>query len=131
MDIPKPIIKCCRCFSRTNVIVLIWVSVVLLFHRCLRLLCLGLQTVSTPCVNNDAAIVAHICYISPLWCSYYHKYLACEEEDFFKRYILLRGNWELLSWERLAISLKIAQSQLNGTWATKQVPKYESSYFRK
>ena len=60
MDIPKPIIKCCR------LIVLICVSVVLPFHKCLRLLRLGLYTVSTPRVDNDAPIVAHICYISLL-----------------------------------------------------------------
>ena len=64
MDIPKPMIKCCR------LIVLICVSVVLPFHKCLRLLRLGLYTVSTPRVNNDAAIVAHICYISLLRCNY-------------------------------------------------------------
>ena len=55
---------------RTNVIVLIWVSVVLPFHECLHLLRLDLYTVSTPRVNNDAAIVAHICYISLLRCNY-------------------------------------------------------------
>ena len=60
MDIPKPMIKCCR------LIVLICVSVVLPFHKCLRLLRLGLYTVSTPRVDNDAPIVAHICYISLL-----------------------------------------------------------------
>ena len=55
---------------RTNVIVLLWVSAVLRFHKCLRLLRLGLYTVSTPRVNNDAAIVAVICYISLLRCYY-------------------------------------------------------------
>ena len=88
---------------RTNVIVLIWVSVVLPFHKCLRLLRLGLYTVSTPRVDNDALIVAHICYISFLRCSYYDEYLACEQEDFYERYIKFKGNWELLSGERLAI----------------------------
>ena len=68
---------------------------------------------------------------SLLRCNYYHEYLACEEEDFCERYILLEGDWELLSGERLVILLKIAQSQLNGTWETESVPKYESSYFRK
>ena len=58
MGIPKPMIKCCR------LIVLIWVSVVLHFKKCLRLLRLGLYTVSTPHVDNDAATVAHISYIS-------------------------------------------------------------------
>ena len=55
MDILKPMIKCCR------LIVLIWVSVVLPFNKCLRLLRLGLYTVSTLRVENDAAIIAHIC----------------------------------------------------------------------
>ena len=82
MDIPKPMIKCCRWCCKTNVIVLIWVSVVLLFHKCLCLLRLGLCTISSPRVNNDAAIVTHICYISLLRCNYYHEYLAFEEEDF-------------------------------------------------
>ena len=88
---------------RTNVIVLIWVSVVLPFHKCLRLLRLGLYTVSTPRVDNDAPIVAHICYISLLRCNYYDEYLACEQEDFCERYIKFKGNWELLSEERLVI----------------------------
>ena len=68
---------------------------------------------------------------SLLRCNYYHEYLACEEEDFCERYILVEGDWELLSGERLVILLKIAQLQLNGTWETKPVPKYESSCFRK
>ena len=46
-----------------------------------------------------------------------------EEEDFCERYILVEGDWELLSGERLVILLKIAQLQLNGTWETKPVPK--------
>ena len=54
-----------------------------LFHKCLRLLLLGLYTVSTPRVENDALIVAHICYISFLRCNYYDEYLACEQEDFY------------------------------------------------
>ena len=90
-------IKYCR------LIVLICVSVVLSFHKCLRLLRLGLYTVSTPRVDNDAPIVAHICYISFLRCNYYDEYLACEQEDFCERYIKFKGNWELLSGERLAI----------------------------
>ena len=71
MVIPKPMIKCCRLCCRRNIIVLIRVSVVLPFRKCLRLLRLGLYTVSTPRVNNDAAaIVAHVCYISLLRCNY-------------------------------------------------------------
>ena len=131
MDMPKPMIKCYWWCCRTNIIVLIWVSVVLLFHKWLRLLCLVLYAVFTFRVSNAAAIIAHICYISLLRCNYYHKYLACEEEDFCERYILLEGDWELLSGERLVILLKIAQLQLNGTWKTKPVLKYESSCFRK
>ena len=123
MDIPKPMIKCCR------LIVLICVSVVLPFHKCLRLLRLGLYTVSTRHVDNDAAIVAHICYISLLRCNYYHEYLACDEEDLWT--IHITWDWELLSGERLVILLKIAQLQLNGTWEMKPVWKYESSCFRK
>ena len=57
--------------------------------------------------------------------------LACEEEHFCERYILLEGDWESLSGERLVILLKIDQLQLNGTWEAKPVPKYESSCFRK
>ena len=68
---------------------------------------------------------------SLLRCNYYHEYLACEEEDFCERYILVEVDWELLSEERLVILLKIAQIQLNGTWETKPVPKYEPSCFRK
>ena len=131
MNIPKRMIKCCRWCCRTNIIVLIWVSVVFLFHKCLRLLCPGLYTVSILRVNSDVAIVAHICYISLLRCNYYHEYLACEEEDFCERYILYEEDWELLSGERLVILLKIAQSQLNGTWEAKPVPNCESSCFRK
>ena len=115
----------------TNIIVLIWFSVVLHFHKCLRLLRLGLYTISTPRVNNDAAIVAHICYISLLRYNHYHQPLTCEEEDFYEQYILVEGDWELLSGEHLVILLKIAQLQLNGTWETKPVPKYESSCFQK
>ena len=97
MDIPKPVIKCCR------LIVLTCVFAALPFQECLRLLRLGLYTVSTPLVDNDAPIVAHICYISLLRCNYYDEYLACEQEDFCERYIKFKGNWELLSGERLAI----------------------------
>ena len=129
MDIPKPMIKCCKWCCRTSIIVLIRVSVVLPFHKCLRLLRLGLYTVSTRHVDNDAAIVAHICYISLLRCNYYHEYLACDEEDLWT--IHITWDWELLSGERLVILLKIAQLQLNGTWETKPVPKYESSCFPK
>ena len=32
-------------------------------------------------VDNDAPIVAHICYISFLRYNYYDEYLACEQED--------------------------------------------------
>ena len=58
MEILKPMIKCCR------LIVLICVPVVFPFHKSLRLLHLGLYTVSTPPVDNDAPIVTYICYIS-------------------------------------------------------------------
>ena len=68
---------------------------------------------------------------SLLRCNYYHEYLACEEEDFCELYILVEGNWELLSGERLVILLKFAQLQLDGTWETKPVPKCESSCFGK
>ena len=61
---------------------------------------------------------------SLLRCNYYHEYLACEEKDFSERYILLEGEWELLSGERLVILLKISQLQLNGTWKAKPVPKW-------
>ena len=71
--------------------------------KCLRLLCLGLYNISTPLVDNDAPIVAHICYINLLRCDYYDEYLACKQEDFCERYINFKGNWELLSGERLAI----------------------------
>ena len=97
MDIPKPMIKCCR------LIVLICVSVVLPFHKCLRLLCFGLYTISTPRIDNDAPIVAHIFYISLLRCNYYDEYLACQQEDFCERYIKFKGNWVLICGERLAI----------------------------
>ena len=86
MDIPKPMLKCCR------LIVLICVSVALPFRERLRLLRHGLYTVSSPLVDNDAPIVAHICYISLLRCNYYDKYLACEQEDFRERYINCKGN---------------------------------------
>ena len=76
MDIPKLMIKCCR------LIVLIRASVFLPFHKCLRLLHLGLYTVSTPCVDNDVPIVPYICYISLLRCNYYDKCLACEQQNF-------------------------------------------------
>ena len=92
MDIQKAMIKCCRWRCRTNIIVLTWVSVVLVFRKSLGLLCLGLYTVSTPRVNNYAAIVTHICYISLLKCNYYHEYLACEEENCYERYVLLEGD---------------------------------------
>ena len=39
--------------------------------------------------------------------NYYHGYLPCKEEDFCERYVLVKGNWELLSGERWVISLKI------------------------
>ena len=54
-----------------------------------------------------------------LRCNYYHKYLACEEEDFCERYILFQGDWKLLSEERLVILLKVTR-----TWETKPAPKY-------
>ena len=86
MDIPKPMLKCCR------LIVLICESVALPFPERLRLLRLGLYTVSTPLVDNDAPIVAHICYINLLRCDYYDEYLACKQEDFCERYINFKGN---------------------------------------
>ena len=86
MDIPKTVLKCCR------LIVLICVSVVLPFHKCLRLLRLGLYTVSTPCVDNDAPIVAHISYISLLRCNYYDEYLTFEQEEFYERYMNFKWN---------------------------------------
>ena len=92
MDIPKPMIKCCKRCCGTNLIVLIWVSVVLLFHKCLCLLRFGLYTVSTLRVKNDVAIVAHTYYIGLLRCNYYRTYLSCVEEDFCERYILLEGD---------------------------------------
>ena len=106
MDIPKPMIKCCR------LIVLICVSVVLPFHKCLRLLRLGLYTVSTPRVDNDPPIVAHICYISLLRYNYYGEYLACEQEGFCERYIKFKGNWELLSGELLVFCWKLVSYSL-------------------
>ena len=110
MEIQKVMIKCCRWCGRTKIIVLIRVSVISLFHKCLRLLRLGLYTISTVRVDNDFAIVAHICYISLLRCNYYHEYLACEEENFSERCILLKGDWELLfgelfCWKLLSYSL--------------------------
>ena len=44
---------------------------------------------------------------SLLRCNYYNEYLACKEEDFCERYMLVEGNWELLSGERLVILLKL------------------------
>ena len=52
-------------------------------------------------------------------CNYYDEYLACEQEDVCERYIKFKGNWGLLSGERLVVLLKIAQLQLNGTWEAK------------
>ena len=40
---------------------------------------------------------------SLLRCNYYNKYLAYEQEDFCEQYIKLKGNWELLPGERVAI----------------------------
>ena len=72
MEIQKLMIKCCRWCGRTKIIVLVRVSIILLFHKCLQLLRLGLYTISTLRVDNDSAIVAHICYISLLRCNYYY-----------------------------------------------------------
>ena len=33
----------------------------------------------------------------------FDEYLVCEQEDFYEQYIKFKGNWELLSGERLAI----------------------------
>ena len=63
--------------------------------------------------------------------NYCDEYLACKQEVFCERYIRFKGNWELLSVERLGVLLKSAQLQLNGTWEAKPVLKYESSCFRK
>ena len=40
---------------------------------------------------------------SLLRCNYYKEYLAYEQEDFCEQCIKFKGNWELLSAERLAI----------------------------
>ena len=60
---------------------------------------------------------------SLLRCNYYDEYLTCEQEYFCGRYIKFKGNWELLSRERLVILLKTAQLQLNSTWEAKPVLK--------
>ena len=119
-------LKCCR------LIVLICVSVVLPFHKCLRLLRLDFYTVSTPRVDSDAPIVAHSCYINLLRCNYYDQCLACEQEDFCERYIKFKGSWELLSGERLAITYwrlgrqkvlrwRRLQDVLKTSWKTRNV----------
>ena len=48
---------------------------------------------------------------SLLRCNYYLEYLACEEEDFSERYILVEEDWELLSGERLVILLKLERQK--------------------
>ena len=49
---------------------------------------------------------------SLLRCNYYNEYLACEQEDFCERYINFKGNWKLLSGERLAICRKLLSCSL-------------------
>ena len=135
MDIPKSRIKCCRWCCRTNIIVQIWVSVGLLFHKCLHLLRHIFYTVSIPHVNNDAVIVAHICYISLLRCNYYDEYLACKEEDFCEWYILLEGDWELLEsaelfyWKLLSCSLTTIEKQSQFRRRHHLISEYKIIYF--
>ena len=40
---------------------------------------------------------------SLLRCNYYDEYLAYEQEDICERYFKVKGNWELLSGECLAV----------------------------
>ena len=97
MDIPKLMLKFYR------LIVLICVSVVLPFHKCLRLLRLGLYTVSTPRVDNDAPIVAHTCYVSLLRGNYYASIWLVNRKTFVNDTLNSRGAEKLLSEERLTI----------------------------
>ena len=57
MDIPKPMLKCCR------LIVLICVSVALPFRKCLRLLRLGLYTVSAPPFVNTMTLLSSFIFV--------------------------------------------------------------------
>ena len=100
MNIPKPMIKCCR------LIVLIWFSVVLPFHKCLRLLRLGLFSIL---ICWDATITKSI------W--------LMNRKTFVNDTLSLRGtenycleNAWLFSWKLLSYSLT-ALERRNQFWS--------------